>query len=436
MDLEYNNHSNQADSLVIQPAPAKVQIVPISSDFNFSSDAFVVDSSRLVKKPVQPIIKTVPYIPDNDTIQHPTFDVLTGEFVIARDGSLMSQLGVNPIAPMSAISSDNNLIVVQDPSVGQIRKTIVTEQVGDVFVSADQSVVEKDDSLQVVDADSAETIVVDTLLAQTEIQTDTIIADSVAVDTLQTDSTEALVETPKQVFVEREGTPIVRTKIERFSLSENIAETDWMLGIIIVSFAIFAWTRMIYGKFVRQTMQSAVNFYTARRTYEESNAVFSRVSLLLNILFYINASLFTCQCFMQYRESADVEVGLVEFGICAVALFSFYTLRTIVLKVLDFIFETHAFGAYNFSIYIYNKVYGLFLLPLIAAIPFVPQSISDKLTLVGIALFVLLYVCTLFRGLRICIKNRVSIFYLFFYLCTLEILPLMVVYKCILNYCI
>ena len=86
------------------------------------------------------------------------------------------------------------------------------------------------------------------------------------------------------------------------------------------------------------------------------------------------------------------------------------------------------------NIYLFGKVYGLLLLPLVAVIPFVPDSLSEKLMWVGIGLYVFFYVMTLFRGLRICFKNRVSIFYLFFYLCVLEILPLLTIYKCLINY--
>ncbi len=260
-------------------------------------------------------------------------------------------------------------------------------------------------------------------------------ADTVAVlpDSVNSDTAQVFAKSRQQVFSEKEGKPIAR-KTGNFSINKAMEETDWMIGVVIFSFILFAWTRMIYGKFVGMVTQSAVNFYTARRVYEESNVILVRVSILLNILFYINISLFASQCLNFFDVDLSGLSSFQWFGICGLAFFAIYTLKTLVLKILDFIFDTKTFGLYNFSVYLYNKMYGLLLLPLVAMIPFVPDFIAEKLVYLGIILFIFFYVSILFRGLRICIKNRVSIFYLFFYLCALEILPLLAIYKCVLKY--
>ncbi|MBQ4230003.1 MAG: hypothetical protein II671_00460, partial [Salinivirgaceae bacterium] len=86
----------QADSTTVQVAPASSVLMSRPTlDFG-GADAFRVDSSRLApQKTVVPVVKTVPYVPVDDTISHPAYDVLTGDFVISRDGSITSQLGIN-----------------------------------------------------------------------------------------------------------------------------------------------------------------------------------------------------------------------------------------------------------------------------------------------------------------------------------------------------
>ncbi len=415
----------QADSTAVQVAPASSVLMSRPTlDFG-GADAFRVDSSRLApQKPVVPVVKTVPYVPVGDTISHPAYDVLTGDFVISRDGSITTQLGINAIEPISDSARHTQTIVAEEPKQQAEQKTeqqyVLVQRTAPVLIEADS----RPDTT-----------------AENEVDTVAVSADTVAVspdtvalavaDTTAADSV-TIAPAPK-VFVEREGKPINR-KIDRILLNKSIANTDWMIGVVIVSFVIFAWTRMIYGKYIGMLMQSAVNFFTARRVYQESNVVLGRVFLILNILFFINIGLFTAQCVNLYGITTGDLSGFMQFGVFTLAFMAIYLSRTIILKILDFIFDTHAFGAYNFNIYLFGKVYGLLLLPLVAVIPFVPDSLSEKLMWVGIGLYVFFYVMTLFRGLRICFKNRVSIFYLFFYLCVLEILPLLTIYKCLINY--
>ena len=417
------NNGIQADSTVFQTAPASsVLMLRPTLDFG-GADAFRIDSSRLApQKPVVPIVKTIPYVPVDDTISHPAYDVLTGDFVISRDGSITSQLGINAIEPIGDSARHSQAIVTATPERQVEQKNAHKVEYTQVISQTSTPVLIEADNRQennFVD-DNVDTIVVS--------------SDTIALAVADTTADSVTIAPAPKVFVEKEGKPVAQRKLNNILLNKSIADTDWMIGMVIASCVIFAWTRMIYGKYIRTLLQSAVNFFTARRTYEESNMVLGRVFLILNILFFINIGLFATQCVNLYGISTGDVKGFAQFVMFTLGFMGVYLVRTIVLKIMDFIFDTTAFGAYNFNIYLYNKVYGLLLLPLIAVIPFVPDAMSEKLMWVGLGLFVLFYVITLFRALRICIKNRVSIFYLFFYLCALEILPLLTIYKCLTNY--
>ena len=417
--MEFSQNSGvQADSTALQIARPAL-------DFG-GVDAFRVDSSRLApQKPVAPVIKTIPYVPIDDTISHPIYDVLTGDFVIGNDGSITTQLRINAIEPISDSARHAQTIVVETQ-----KQQVEAKQVFElVYV--------KNSAPVLIDADSRqETNIVEVNIDTVAANVDTVAvsADTVALAVADTTAADSVTIAPApKVFTEKEGKPINR-KFDKILLNKSVADTDWMIGMVIVSFVILAWTRMIYGKYIGMLMQSAVNFFTARRVYQESNMVLGRVFLILNILFFLNIGLFASQCVNFYGYTTGDVTGFAQFGLFTLLFMAVYLSRGIVLKILDFIFDTKAFGAYNFTIFMYNKVYGLFLLPLIAVIPFVPASVSEKLMWIGLGLFVMFYVFTLFRGLRICFKNKVSIFYLFFYLCALEILPLLSIYKCVTKY--
>ena len=412
------NSGIQADSTAQQSG---LILSRTTLDFG-GADAFRIDSSRIqARKPVAPIIKTVPYIPENDSISHPVYDVLNGEFVISADESLISHLRLNPIEPVSgnaeaiqAVEPQRFSVVVKQNNTEVLKQAKPTPET-ETPASNQQSESVQADTAPVAAADS--TVVADTVA----------IADSITIDTAAEQAASY------KIYEEKEGKPLMR-KNYGFSLDKAATDNDWMIGVIIVSFLFFAWIRMIYGKYVGMAFQSAANFFAANRTYAEANAVRSRVFFLLNILFYINISLFTCQSLNFYGFRFEDFADLKLFGLCMLCFFSVYSVRTIVLKILDFVFDTDAFGYYNFSIFLYCKIYGVILLPLIAVIPFVPDFVTEKLIWAGVAVYALTYVLTLFRGLRICLRKGVSIFYLFFYLCALEILPILTIYKYILKY--
>ena len=226
------------------------------------ADAFRIDSSRLqVQKPVAPIIKTVPYIPENDTINHPVYDVLNGEFVISSDESLISHLRLNPIEPVSsdaetiqAVEPQRFSVAVKQSNTEVLRQAKSTPE-SEILKEANQSA---SDSVPAVATDSIN-IAADTL----------VVTDTLAV----ADSTTIADTTPKQeasykIYEEKEGKPLMR-KTYGFSLDKSTTDTDWMIGVIIASFLFFAWIRMIYGKYVGMAFQSAANFFAANRTFAE-----------------------------------------------------------------------------------------------------------------------------------------------------------------------
>jgi hypothetical protein len=211
--------------------------------------------------------------------------------------------------------------------------------------------------------------------------------------------------------------------------------TDWMFAIIVVLLILFAWIRVGFGRFVNTVVQASYNFFTARRIFEEANVVRSRIFIFFNLLFFINISLFTSQSIDFFNINPSGFKGFSLFGICFAMFFLIYMFKSFILWLLDFLFLTQGgFSSYNFTIFLYNKVYGLLLIPIVSVLPFVSIYFAQIIIYIGIGLFGLFYIFRIFRGFQLALKNRLSIFYLFLYLCALEILPLLVLYKLVMMY--
>jgi hypothetical protein len=208
-----------------------------------------------------------------------------------------------------------------------------------------------------------------------------------------------------------------------------------MLGIIIFSLVLFGWLRVGYNRFFHAVVQASYNYFAARRMFEEANVTRSRVFYFMNLLFFVNISLFLAQYFEFHHISIFTLDGILLFLICMGAIMVLYSVKSFVLYTLDFLFLTRGgFSSYVFIVFLYNKMVGFALLPIVAVLPYVPLNVTPWLFLTGGTIVIVLYFFRVFKGMQLCFKNRLSIFYLFLYLCALEILPVLLLIKIVCFY--
>lgn len=218
---------------------------------------------------------------------------------------------------------------------------------------------------------------------------------------------------------------------------QGFQKTDWMIGILIVSFLLFGFLNIRFGKFIKILVEASYNYFLSRNMQEEKNIVCNNVFRMLNLLFFINFA-FLLALWTNYNHiEIFSQAGIGLFFIYLAFLILSYGLKSLFFLILDFIFLTQkSFANYNATIFIYNRVYGIALLPLLFFIPFVSENLTKFFFLVSLIGFILFYFARILRGIQIGIKNKISIFYLILYLCTLEILPLLFLYHTIMMYAI
>ncbi len=243
------------------------------------------------------------------------------------------------------------------------------------------------------------------------------------------------IETHDSLSIVKEDILVKKIELsKRENFQKGFGSSDWMVGVIIVSLILFGWLRFGFGKFVNAAIQAATSFFAARRIKEEANVLRNRVFIFINILFFINLSLFIAQFIDFNHYTIPYLEGIVLFFAILGAIMAIYLTKALFLQLLDFFFLTErVFTYYNTTVFIYNRMVGLFLLPIICIVPFVSSRAASGLFLAGFIVVGLFYLLRIFRGLQIGFKNRLSIFYLILYLCALEILPILVVYKLVVS---
>jgi hypothetical protein len=214
----------------------------------------------------------------------------------------------------------------------------------------------------------------------------------------------------------------------------NFISNDWILLLVLLTFFTVGWIRYFYGKVYLQTVRAAISYRESNRLFVEQNSLAKRVSFALNLVFFINFSLFIELAYNRINPLADAADRFNIFLIIIALLAGFILVKSILYWIMGFLFDSATIvREYVFSGSVYNKLAGIAYLPIILSIPYISESYRYILVNIGLIMFFLLYGLQLVRGIQIIFKNNSSWFYTILYLCTIEILPMLLLYKLVMS---
>ena len=211
--------------------------------------------------------------------------------------------------------------------------------------------------------------------------------------------------------------------------SINRVNTDWLTMVLLLALVLFATVRLGWSKYLGNLFQSVVNYSTANRMFHEQNYSFQHGAFRLDIFFYLVFPVFLFQIIQFFNigfSFSSYRLYLLILG----GLWIFIMLKKLLYNTVGYIFENSAeTSEFLFNLDNYFRVNGLLIFPVVAIISFSSFNRLEIPVYFGILVVSAVYFLLLFRGFMILLKKQFSIIYLFLYFCTLEILPLVLVYK-------
>ncbi len=162
--------------------------------------------------------------------------------------------------------------------------------------------------------------------------------------------------------------------------------------------------------------------------YREEYSLTSRVSVLLLLNYLLMFSLFIWQTAGFWNASTE---GLKGFGLIMCGIGVAYFVKITVTRILGNIFDVRdAASEYVYNVLLFNKTTGLVLFPICMLLAYARQIPPEILVWTGIVSSLLILIYRLLRVILIGVANSsVSFFYIILYLCTLEIIPFIVIIK-------
>jgi len=205
---------------------------------------------------------------------------------------------------------------------------------------------------------------------------------------------------------------------------------DWIAILVILCLIIIAWVQTNYSKRLRQIIRSVALPYYVNQLEREGNLYNERITLGLGFIYLTSVSLLLYQFFQLFRIT---EIALPNFLIYLIifsSLIGYFVIKTLLIQVTGIIFKTlDQAHSYRLNSLIFNHTTGLFLFPVLLISLYWQLS---PFIWIAFGVFSILLIYRFLRSIIIGLSNtKFPVFYLILYLCTLEILPLLLLIKVI-----
>jgi len=207
--------------------------------------------------------------------------------------------------------------------------------------------------------------------------------------------------------------------------------SDWTIFPILGGLFLLAVIFSRYRKYLGLILESVVHRFSSHKILNEKNSQFQRMNVVLDILFVISFALAIDQIVkgLGFYSAPDKFqfIVFVAFGSLLIALRLF---RLIVFKLSALLSNHQPFFKDLFNnASLYTRAMGIFLLPMVFLITYSTGLINIFFIYLAVFTIFIMLILRTINMFRAFIVGGFSIFYFILYLCALEIVPLLVIWK-------
>lgn len=193
----------------------------------------------------------------------------------------------------------------------------------------------------------------------------------------------------------------------------------WIFGLIFISI-------LIYGIFIKA-------FYSKIKLIFKG--VYSNITVFpISILLFVpNFSLliYAPLIYYNYLIYSPINSHFGTYLLIVLVALIFFLIKYVLIYFFGILFRLEALcSKYNFNHTLFFITDGLVLIPFVFLFYFLPNNLQFSMLIASIIAISILFLLRILRGFALVFKNtKASQFYLFVYLCTVEFLPIIIIYK-------
>jgi hypothetical protein len=204
----------------------------------------------------------------------------------------------------------------------------------------------------------------------------------------------------------------------------------WYFIYLFLLIGLFAWIRVNYGNILIQSVQASTNFQVAIRMFKDNSLLQNQLDIALYIYYFLTMA------FLLYYIELRVDLSPYKLQGGLLYLFNFALLvgiflsRVLLLNIAGIFFKrVKIIREYLYNIFIFNKLSGLVVLPLLFLLVYTTGFLQNLLFWGVVFILSCIVLMRLIRGIVFSYRKEVLIFYMFLYLCALELAPLVLLYR-------
>ncbi|NVN93753.1 MAG: DUF4271 domain-containing protein [Bacteroidetes bacterium] len=211
---------------------------------------------------------------------------------------------------------------------------------------------------------------------------------------------------------------------------------DWIALLLLICFSLLAWILIFSHKRVKQIFKATYSNRTINQLIRDGDLFKERIAISFTFIYYLSFSLFVFQlCHYYFNLKLLGLYSLIFFLKLIVGITVLHILKQRATRLIGTIFKNNtASYVYQLNGFVFNIIIGIVLLPLLLFMVYSKGAICSFTIIFGIIFVVMLSLLRYIRYFIIGVSySKFSQFYLFLYLCTLEILPILIIVKIIIG---
>lgn len=211
--------------------------------------------------------------------------------------------------------------------------------------------------------------------------------------------------------------------------ASDLSQT-WLFSIIVFFFLFLAIGVKLFRKKCLDIIHSTLSLKSFEILLKSSNPLV----LLSSFLFVPLLGLLIYSASTYWLDTTLNQIGYIKFYLLSLAaIFAFFFVKIVLIKFFGFLFRcNNQVNAYITNILVYMSLSSILLILPVFASLFTTDSHKFILLIISIFIFLIITFTRTLRGLYMIIKlPKFFNIYLFCYLCTLEIAPLLLLYRSI-----
>lgn len=208
---------------------------------------------------------------------------------------------------------------------------------------------------------------------------------------------------------------------------ENFSN-DWFFIPLLINLILLAFVSYNYKDYILQVLISSINYGASYKLYQENKNIKQKSAFLLSTLSLISVTIFSFQLIKYYLPDFSNYNPLLILILISVFLILLVLLNKLINIIIGIIFMQQDISAeYNHNIGFLNQSAGLILFPVCVLIIY--SNIPVTSIYIGLFSLIVIYLLRIIRLIKINFNKQINIFYMFLYLCCVEIIPIIYLLK-------